>query len=215
MDANAAATRQSNPQHYPKAWKAYINALKKGKTPSDFGFKGSDGQVVRFASRFRVAKAFQSMELDGYRQATVEGYSALLKVFLCWSAFEQFIDLLGVEQRNLAPLLQPYHPDEIIKQIKSIDRNRSFYDFLYAQVNQPHRRELDNYFRDDLKNVTYLASAIRHIFVHGLLTPHANQTRPQKVVKIGAVISEFLLHVMDEEFDKRVNHPSKMHSMRS
>jgi hypothetical protein len=204
VDAEVFAPRSSAAQHYPKGWKTFTQAIKAGMVPSDFGFKRDNGEIVRFASRYRVAKAFQGVQLEGYGQTTIDGYSALVKVFLCWSAFEQFLEVLGINQRNFGALLQPYAPDEAIQQIKTADRNRSFYDFLYSRVNKTHQTELRNYFRDDLKNVTYLASAIRHIFVHGLLTPHANQTRPAKVVKIGTVISEFLLRVMDEEFHKRV-----------
>lgn len=195
---------RATPQFYPKGWQAFIEATKAGQSPHNFGFKASNGAIVRFANRYRVAKSFRGVQLEGYRQTTIDGYSALVKVFLCWSAFEQFLELLGITQRDLNYLLKPYNPDTAIRQIKNADRNRSFYDFLYSQVNQTHRVELNNYFKDDLKNVTYLASAIRHIFVHGLLTPHANQTRPAKVIKIGSIICEFLLRVMDEEFDKYV-----------
>lgn len=200
----AASLAPAQLQHYPRAWKTYITALKQGKTSADFGFSASNGAIVRFASRYRVAKSFQTIQLDGYSPATADGYAALLRVFLCWSAFEQFLLILSIEQRNLAPLLKPYNPDETIGQIKAIDRNRSFYNFLYARVNNAHRQELDHYFQDDLQNITYLASAIRHVFVHGQLTPHANQTHPQRVAKIGTVISEFLLRVMDDEFEKQV-----------
>jgi hypothetical protein len=71
-------------------------------------------------------------------------------------------------------------------------------------VNATHKRELENYFNDDVCNIGYLASAIRHLFAHGWLTPNANQVDPVVATTICNDLCTFLLRVMDDEFGSRV-----------
>jgi hypothetical protein len=50
-----------------------------------------------------------------------------------------------------------------------------------------------------------LASAIRHIFAHGWLSPNANQVNPNTVVEICDLLHQFLLSFMDIEFSNRLD----------
>ena len=191
-------------KNYLKGWAIFTRSIRQGNSIRNFGFRAEVGDVNRFASRFRIAKAFRCINLEGYNENTTLGYSAIMRVFLSWSAFEQFMEIFQIKQKNLNSLLKPYDPDNAIRQIKNADRNNSFYNFIYTRVNNTHKRYLDKYFENDLKNITYLASSIRHIFAHGTLTPHSQNTRPEKVIKVCNIISMFLLQVMEEEFYKRV-----------
>ncbi|MDY6895498.1 MAG: hypothetical protein SVO01_08815 [Thermotogota bacterium] len=195
-------------KHNPKGWAIFTDSIKQGNSPRNFSFVAEIGDVNRFASRFRIAKAFRSIDLEDFSNNTTLGYSAIMKVFLSWSAFEQFMNILQMKQKDLNQILKPYEPNKAIRQIKNADRNKSFYNFIYARVNNTHKKYLDKYFDGDLKNITYLASSIRHIFAHGTLTPHSQNTRPEKVIKVCNIISSFLLQVMEEEFYKRVKSPT-------
>ncbi len=64
-----------------------------------------------------------------------------------------------------------------------------------------HKKELDRYFNSDPCNPQYLASSIRHIFTHGPLTPNANEVDPDTVINICKVLSQFLLNIVDSEFN--------------
>lgn len=169
-----------------------------------FGFVGNNGDVNRFAARFRAAACYRGVTLEGYSTATAAGYSALCRVLFTWSAFESFLHICGLDQRSAGPILDGYGATAVVGEIRRADVGHVFYSFIYDRVNATHQRELDNFFNDDPFNAGYLASAIRHIFAHGWLTPNANQVDPDVVTTVCNTLCDFLLNVMDREFGKRV-----------
>jgi hypothetical protein len=172
--------------------------------PRWFDLFTSTGDVNRFAARYRLAKSFQGIALEGYSSNTSRGYGALLKIVLTYSAFELFREAIGIRQAELSTLLHKYKAEEWGRKIRAADRDDKFYRFIYERVNQPHKVELDNYFRDDPCNISYLASAIRHIFAHGTLTPNANQAEPAAVLEVCRVLYEAMMTIMDREFEERM-----------
>ncbi|GAB6064265.1 hypothetical protein [Deferrisoma palaeochoriense] len=189
---------------YPKGWGRFLKHMRRGAEASDLGFQGTRGDVIRFGNRYRLASSFDTLQLHGYSQSTVAGYSALFRVFLCWSCFEQFSAITGTNRSHFQEIFRPYGADDVAVRLKRIDRNGSFYRFLYERVNPRHRDELDRYLAGGSTNVAYLASSIRHIFAHGMLTPHANDSNPRNVVRCCDLLSDLLLTGMSEEFDRRV-----------
>ncbi|EHH1187385.1 hypothetical protein OTE47_004468 [Vibrio vulnificus] len=184
---------------YPRQWGNY-DGFVNHHGYSRFNFEGTEGDVNRFGARFRLASSFKGLELEGYKEQTQNGYGALCRIFLCWSAYEVFLEIMGLKTSNTATMLSKYQPLKIANVIKSLDVNNKFYNFIYERVNKKHKAELDLYFNSDPCNPQYLASAIRHIFAHGPLTPNANEVEPKVVVEICDSLSEFLLTVMDSEF---------------
>lgn len=189
---------------YPKRWSEYTNSVTH-VSPIDFGFIDSQGDINRFAARFRAANKFKGIVLEGYSADTVDGYSALCQVMFAWSAFETFEKIIGLNRQEIGKELEYCRAIEILNKIRAIDTENRFYKFIYDRVNNKHKSELDNYFNEDPCNIAYLASAIRHIFAHGWLSPHANQANPKAVTQICNILSEFLLDFMDREFSKRVD----------
>jgi len=188
---------------YPTNWQHYDSyVIHVGA--DQFGFQGSNGDVNRFGARFRAAAKFEGVLLGGYAQSTIAGYSALCRVLFVWSAFESFMSICGLEQRTVGPLLDRHGALAVANDIRASDKGNAFYQFIQERVNAAHRTELQNYFNQDPCNVAYLASAIRHIFAHGSLTPNANQVEPATVVIVCNKLSDFLLRVMDREFGGRV-----------
>jgi hypothetical protein len=102
-------------------------------------------------------------------------------------------------------LFDEHNAEELCKKIRKHDKDKAFYLFLSSQVNNSHKSEIEKLFGGKKLNASYLASAIRHIFAHGKLTPHANKSYPKRVVDMCDLISEFLLNLVDSEFSKRVN----------
>jgi hypothetical protein len=80
---------------------------------------------------------------------------------------------------------------------------------ILTQTNSAHKAQIEKHFKGEDLNSSYLASAIRHIFAHGKLTPHANTSKPRNVVKICNAISDFLLLLMDTEFSNKVRPATK------
>jgi len=186
---------------YPTNWDDYDNVVVHVGA-KHFSFS-DEGDVNRFAARFRAAASFRGIKLEGYSAPTEEGYSALCRVLFAWSAFESFLKITGLDMRTVGPLFDGYGAAKTITAIRSSDPNDRFYSFIHARVNATHQAELDNYLKNDPCNIGYLSSAIRHIFAHGWLTPNANQVEPAAVTTVCNVICEFLLMVMDKEFMKR------------
>ncbi|MGL4880898.1 MAG: hypothetical protein ACRC8K_07520 [Waterburya sp.] len=79
---------------YPTKWSNYCNNIRNSQTELS-GFVGDHGDINRFAARFRAANCFKKICFDGYSEVTNNGYSALCRVMLTWSAFETFIWTLG------------------------------------------------------------------------------------------------------------------------
>jgi len=112
--------------------------------------------------------------------------------------------LINAEQKGLAQLLDKHGQLELQKTVRALDKDDLYFTFIRERVNPTHQKELGNYFNDDPCNATFLASAIRHIFVHGDLTPSAGKTEAGTAEAICDVLSDAHLHVMSEEFGDRV-----------
>lgn len=190
--------------NYPSAKEKFHRLDKAGKTGVDFGFVLPNEEIFRFCQRYRLSKSFEGLQLRDYSEATTMGYSGLFKILLTWSAFERFLKITGKSQSACTALLAPYDPDAAIEKIRAIDKGGKFYLFLAGEVNARHQQELLKYFQGKPFNVTYLASAVRHIFAHGSLTAHANKTNPGTIKQIANVLRDFLLLVLDAEFTKHV-----------
>jgi len=190
-------------EHYPAEWK-HVESHATSPAIGMLGLKGHIGDINRFGARFRVAHAFKGVSLDGFSSATANGYNALFRLMLVWSAFELFMDLLDLKQKALNDLLRKHGQSELQKQVRAIDVNDLFFNFIHARVNEAHKKELANYLDDDPCNGTYLASSIRHIFVHGDLTPNAGGTEPDVTRQVCKVLSDAHVHVMNAEFSERV-----------
>lgn len=183
--------------------------MKAGRTIQELGFsvEAEFKDVVRFASRYRVANSFKGVDLEGFSEKTIHGYNALFKLFLSWSAFEQWLKLVGLTNSDFKTkkLFDLYGASSLCEAIKEYDKGDAFYSFLLENVTKgKHREEIRKYLQGRDMNGSYLASAIRHIFAHGLLTPHARKAQPHNVAKICDEISTFLLGIMDSEFTKSV-----------
>lgn len=198
-----------NEKNYPTSWisfDSYVGAY--GCDGYEFPCQIAD--VNRFGARFRLAASFREILLQGYGDETAKGYGALFKVFLAWSAFETFMEVFSITQKNTASVISAYPVAASLLKIQTLDKNNSFYKFIYERVNRSHQKELDEYFASNPCNPIYLASAIRHIFAHGPLTPNANEVSPIVVSEICEVLYELLMNIMDNEFS---NHIEKMNKI--
>lgn len=189
------------------SYKEFHDLLRLGKTPSDLGFSNSisAGDIIRFASRYKAAKSFQGIILEGFTSETTHGYSGLFKLFLCWSTFEQFLEICGLKQKQTTDLFDAYNAAALCEEIKAFDKGTAFYSFILSKVDKYHKSEIEKLFANQPLNSSYLASGIRHIFAHGYLSPHANGSQPKNVVKICNLISDFLLNIIDLEFSKQIS----------
>jgi hypothetical protein len=199
------ALGKSNQQrHYPTDWYTYSALLDNGIGAKQIGFALDGAEVSRFTARYRVAKAFRGIRLDGYSPDTIQGYDSLMRVFLAWSAFEKFLQVVGKTQNSIVPSLAPYRPDDCLGDLRKDQIAKTFYDFVTPRVNEKHQSRLQEFANGTLTNPTYLASAVRHLFAHGHLTAHAGGMLTEHVDRVCEILFEFHLKVMDGEFSRIV-----------
>jgi hypothetical protein len=189
---------------YPSAWERYCGAV--GHVdPRQYGLKATNDDINRWAARYRAARAFGGVLLEGYSNSTSEGYSGFCKVFFVWSAFERFLPIVGLEQVSSGRLFKNEDSESIGRRVLELDRNERLYGFIYDRCNNKNQEELQKWRSKELGNFTYLLSAVRHVFVHGHLTPHADGANPVKSAKICNIISDHVLDVMDNEFTRLID----------
>lgn len=196
-------------RQYPSHW-GYFDGYIKNHHSAPFGFKDDIPNINRFAARFRVASSFSNLNLDNFSASTESGYSGLCRVFLAWSAYEVFLDIIELNPSKTQELLNRYDSQSFILKIRELDAGDRFYKFIYERVNKNHKAELDKYFQEDDCNPQYLASAIRHIFAHGTLSANANDVSPNVVANICNILAEYLLKVMDDEFSRKIELHKKL-----
>jgi hypothetical protein len=137
--------------------------------------------VNRFAARYRLAKAFRSIALDGYSDATAQGYNALTRLMFTWSAFEGLLIALGMDPKHrIGDIAKRYNYDALLGELRAADPEYRFFKFVLARLeNKNQSAEFDNFVNGKPCCGVTLARGVRHIFVHGPLTPSANQAEPQ------------------------------------
>lgn len=191
--------------HCPPKWAECDSLLGKFISPRAFGFACAAGSLNRFRARYRLAKSFQRISLDGYTASTVEGYSALFRTFLVWSAFEQFLHAIGLDQHQCESLIAPYKPSDVVAKILAVPAHDGFLKFIRNRVNTKHQPQFDALLAGAPCNLTYVASGVRHIFAHGTLSAHAGSLTAEPATTISTILCEFLFRVMDSEFKARIN----------
>lgn len=194
--------------NYPPKWSVWDTHAGVASWPF-FGFSGKAGagDVNRFGARYRLAKSFRGITVEGYNsEETIKGYNGLLRVFLVWSAIEPFTSIFGIVTRTeLAKFVAKYDSVGCVEKIRSLDKENRFYKFISERVDKAHRTQLENYLSEEACSITYLASSIRHIFAHGPLTPNAEETSPKAVRRICDLLSDFHMDVMDREFEQKMD----------
>ena len=197
---------KNNPERMPSRW-ADFNSHMPGLPTRAFGFKAGIGEINRWAARYRAAASFEGASLVGYQSKdTVDGYSALIRAVLVWSAFEKYLAICGLDQKTSTTLISTYTPGSVAAEVAKIDRGGLLFGYIRSQVTNPTlAKELDAFSGSTPFNTTYLLSAIRHIFGHGHLTPSANDASALATRDICNLLCDFHLHVMDADFGNKVD----------
>lgn len=188
---------------YPSSWNEYSGFIRTYGFDR-FSFNAPTGEVNRFAARFRLATSFTGAELQGYTPETQHGYSALMKVFLCWSAIESFMKIMGVDREGLGRIANSYRTKEVAIEVAEIDSEKRFYGFIRERANKSHKKQLARYLSGEPHDVLFLASSIRHIFAHGDLTPNVSGMHPRQTARICHLLSELCIEIMDSEFSAKI-----------
>ena len=169
-----------------------------------YGIFVSTGHVNRFRARYRVAHALARLELDEFHPDTEDGYTAITRAFLTYSAFEHFLQAIKIKQKKADALLAKYPVADWIRELRASDAEDSLFRFVMIHVDAKHKHHIGEYLAGRPFNYTYLVSAVRHTFAHGILTPSAGGCVAGQAAAVCAVLTKSLMAVMDAEFSERM-----------
>lgn len=146
-----------------KGWSLYdARATNAGRT----GIFNVASVVNRFHARYKFARSFKAIQLDGYSDATVNGYSALMRASLHWTAFELFKQALHI--KDTRDLIDHYPFDDHLTTIRGCISNKPFFNVIRGHLLDPKQKSQIEAFADGAKvSPLILGKALRHIFLHG------------------------------------------------
>lgn len=192
---------QSSLDARPPAYARLSRALGEGREAKEFEIAaGRQHELPRFAARYRLAAVCEGMRLPGYSVRTTLGYSALLRIHLCYSAIEQYGLLFDIEA---AALLTGPRAEEVLSKLCRSDADRATLKVITARLTKPRLRG-----RTDLK-LHEVLEALRHTFVHGALSPGATDSDGKGaftvIARAGKYGCPYLLNVLASDLESRVN----------
>ena len=193
-----------------RAWKPYQDLCKEGHHPRRMGFCCDRGDLNRFSSRVRLAHSFDGVRLRDYAEGTEEGYGSLIRAALAYSAVESLRRALGYKaDHEFGPDLADHDSAEVVRRFREADVEDRFGHFVQDQVNGRLRRRLEALYTgasspDVDANMVHLGAGLRHIFVHGHLTPSARKVPPRRAASACDIVTHALLKLADNAFAARV-----------
>jgi hypothetical protein len=185
--------------NYPMSWEKFANMSVKG----DELF----GKASKWSARFRLAKSFKSIDLgDDYSLETVKLYSAITKIFLTYSAFEQYRKVYTITDEEISQLQERCSQQEKVQKIRALDPNNAFCEFLgkYLTANR-HKQKMQKIIAEGNIDIIFFAMSARHVFAHGSFAAHSTRLSAKRFEEISQIISDFLLDCMDLDFTDRVD----------
>ncbi len=197
-------TRQVAPT-ITSAWTTFEKHISAGRSARDMGFHGKDGDVSRFLARYRLAAAFRRGCFVGYSAATAAAYSSLLRLFLVWSAFEQFASVSGLKdgdklKHDEIDVLFEWHRTDELGEATAWRGSKLFMEFLAGLTTSS---KLAGQLRKS-PSPRAVCLALRHAFAHGPLTVNAGPRQPRKLAAAADILALWLLRIMRDEFSKKV-----------
>lgn len=189
--------------NYPPRWKDYEANVPSGFPYMGFGKDTTVGDVNRFGARYRAAKSFKHADFAVLSDSTAHGYTALIKLLLCYSAFEHLLGCLGWRQKDSEGAIPAGEQDRVMEKLRGIEGHEKFFGAAADHLGGD-KGFVEDYLAGKSVNPAALAGAIRHAFAHGKLTPGSGGND-------GAcpgccfVLVKFLGVFMDREFVARVS----------
>ena len=170
------------------------------------------GDFVRANAKFRLTVEFKYAEFEHFKEPTASGYSALIKAFLTWSAYEIYCELIRVNnvktKHHLARHRTFLGKDSMTLETISYrcPRLKKAFKFIEKKLtNADNKDEIERYnIADNNFNPVAILAGVRHIFVHGQLTPNVHDTYNPAFVKIVDKVTHFTLKGICDDFRMRV-----------
>ncbi len=182
----------------PSYWKVFCQ-WRRDNEPLDLPENISLSELNRFAARYRLARAFNSIDADGYADDTTEAYGAVLKVFLAYSALEQFHK--AVKPAKPRQHLSERWADWATSPADGLRGSDAIIQFLIKTVSHESlKNKLIAFQQGKHDNVLIVATALRHAVAHGFMSVHPEGTSARVSKIFCQQLSRMLLSISDRSF---------------
>jgi hypothetical protein len=204
-------SQSSSNQNTPTAWTRFESVHRKQSYITERGFSCDFAHLSRWAARFRLAKSFQGLDLGNEYTSTKTPiiYSAIVKIFLVYSAFELYCSAIGLNasDETLVKSIQDTQGQrDIILKIRNHDPQNHLFKFLLDHLTgRSLKNTMQKFIEGEYVNVSFLAKCVRHIFAHGFLAANSSGLSIESFAEISRIISIFLLDCMDNDFESKIN----------
>jgi hypothetical protein len=188
-------------KYYPDHWREYCSMCKSENQVPDTNW-------AIFAGRFRMAGNFGGGTWFSMGERSVRGYDAAIRLLLSYSAFEAACAAAGTRPTNIK-LEDPYLKD-CRRKVRTSFKSFSEEDFPLRNALSKNslKKKIDDFFSGDSEDLLPFASAIRHLFAHGVWTPKGSQALSKQATEGLDEISHALKLkglYMFEEFYNKIN----------
>jgi hypothetical protein len=152
----------------PKAWKHYIEALKKsGKKP--------DQMLATFAARYKLASSLEGIVLQGYSESTRNGYLVATKVAYAYSALEALERAIGSHESKAKIQIVDFRVAAMLERGELTALLAHIVDSAEADHKKKVEAKLETTLANlDSGNVRHVVEGIRNSLFHGKFTPTAS-----------------------------------------
>jgi hypothetical protein len=153
----------------------------------------------RFQFRYRLACSFSSMTIDGTTPKTANGYTAFMKLFLAYSAYDEVRVAEMIMLKRKKPKVHSI--ENQIALAATLRKNTKLKILLtegIANQNELLKKRLHLFFDGKSDDVMCVATAARNSFVHGDLTAGGSGLS----IKARVAAIEELAHILREYSDK-------------
>jgi hypothetical protein len=164
----------------------------------------------RFQYRYRLACSFSSMTIDGTSLLTTKGYTAYMKLFLAYSAYDEVREAEKVllERKKLK-----VHNIKNEKDLASnLRTNIKLKNLLIDGIKDDEiglRESLNLFYEGITDNIMCIATAARNSFVHGTLTAGGAGLSTKAKVSDIEKLSTALINYSDKLFSKCIKRIEK------
>jgi hypothetical protein len=158
------------------------------------------GMLNRFSYRYRLAKSFKGIDAPEVGK-TLSGYSAILKLFLVYTAYEEIakagflLKVSGVSKLSV----HSYQCKEIADRIRSSKKLHTYL-LSYDGYSDGLETFVDLVLQGRTNDIICIAYALRNIFAHGDLTPSVIGVTTKAQRKLLEDLANELLNYCDKLF---------------
>ncbi|MDP9903255.1 hypothetical protein [Arthrobacter bambusae] len=184
--------------HLPESWPSFEDHLKPDVRDESYQ------SVFDFQARYRFAKSFQGVNVEGYSPSgsTVDDYSALLKIFFVYAAMEQLCKVLK-KQPVAVSIISPTVAKRVRKELYG-NGNTRFAESLRKCETNGSRKSLEAFWNGTSDDIRPILTTLRNGFAHGDFTPAGLALRSTGRREILLDLADTVLAYMNESFTEWV-----------